>query len=538
MSFVGSMSTLATGTCSSRSAIASVASACTWMGSSPTPGATSRHGADRAFRIRGVEGREEVLAQQGLGVLTPRLVQQQGHHQQLDIHRCATPGPLRGGSGLSYADVVRQRHPKRPRSVVAVLVAPSAAELEPHGLSDLVRGDSPVVDELDEQTQPAAGAGRVRVVAQRRLVWTLVTHLDPDAAVGVPPAHPHGGTGVDESVGDDLTHEQHGIVNDVGAAGRGDQAAHQTASRAHAGRVGPQCLVERLWQGAQWFGSSRLLPRSIGDRKAARPWRLRAAHTLSHRPASLHRASSPPAGPAHGQGPIGPYPRLKSMEHCPGGGHGAGRGECWRPDVHLLNGLEVAAVAIDPAGPVTYCNAAAATRLGRNADALVGENGLELLFPPASAATVEEIHRRVVGGACWTGEMAVLGLDGAGRVSGASWSPVHAEGKPNGALILLEESSGDAGQARRVAKRLQRLALVTTELLTATDVEAVTEVVVFHMAEAAGATVSSLSVLVDPDTLALMGIAGGREGAASRWATYPVAPTPPPAKPSVRATQS
>ena len=199
----------------------------------------------------------------------------------------------------------------------------------------------------------------------------------------------------------------------------------------------------------------------------------------------------------------------------------------WRPHAHLLNGLEVAAVAIDPAGRVTYCNSAAVTRLGRNADALVGENGLELLFPPASAATVEEIHRRVLAGASWTGELPVLGLDGAGRVTGASWSPVHADGKPTGALILLEESAGDAGQARRVAKRLQRLAQVTTELLTATDVDAVTEVVVVHMAEAAGATVSSLSVLVDTDTLALMGIAGGREGAASRWATYPVSANTP-----------
>lgn len=199
----------------------------------------------------------------------------------------------------------------------------------------------------------------------------------------------------------------------------------------------------------------------------------------------------------------------------------------WRPHAHLLNGLEVAAVAIDPAGRVTYCNSAAVTRLGRNADALVGENGLELLFPPASAATVEEIHRRVLAGASWTGELPVLGLDGAGLVTGASWSPVHADGKPTGALILLEESAGDAGQARRVAKRLQRLAQVTTELLTATDVDAVTEVVVVHMAEAAGATVSSLSVLVDTDTLALMGIAGGREGAASRWATYPVSANTP-----------
>ncbi|MCW2866057.1 MAG: domain S-box, partial [Marmoricola sp.] len=75
--------------------------------------------------------------------------------------------------------------------------------------------------------------------------------------------------------------------------------------------------------------------------------------------------------------------------------------------------------------------------------------------------------------------------------------------------------------------RLGRLAVVTAELLTAEDVESVTEVVIVHMADATGATVSSLSVLVDPQTLALIGIRGGRPGAASRWATYPVAAATP-----------
>jgi GAF domain-containing protein len=75
--------------------------------------------------------------------------------------------------------------------------------------------------------------------------------------------------------------------------------------------------------------------------------------------------------------------------------------------------------------------------------------------------------------------------------------------------------------------RLGRLAAVSSELLTATDVDAVTEVVIVHMADAAGATVSSLSVQVDPSTLALIGMRGGRPGAASRWATYPVSASTP-----------
>ncbi|MCW2710151.1 MAG: putative regulatory protein [Marmoricola sp.] len=194
----------------------------------------------------------------------------------------------------------------------------------------------------------------------------------------------------------------------------------------------------------------------------------------------------------------------------------------WRRDLSLLDDLEVAAVAVDELGLVTYCNTSAATRFRRRPGALLGTNGLELLFSPSRAGTAQEIHARVLGGSSWTGEMAVLGPDGAERVIGISWSPLRANAVADGALILLEESTGDAAHARRLANRLQRLAAVTSELLAATDVEAITDVVVHQIADAADATVSSLSVLIDDETLALVGIDGGPGGAASRWATYPV----------------
>jgi GAF domain-containing protein len=89
-----------------------------------------------------------------------------------------------------------------------------------------------------------------------------------------------------------------------------------------------------------------------------------------------------------------------------------------------------------------------------------------------------------------------------------------------GALLLAgEHVTGDA-RARRLAERLTRLARVTAELLVADTEEDVTTIVVEHMADAAGATVGSLSLLIDDDTLALAGIRGGRKGAASRWARY------------------
>ena len=169
-----------------------------------------------------------------------------------------------------------------------------------------------------------------------------------------------------------------------------------------------------------------------------------------------------------------------------------------------------------------YGNSAAAARFVPQGTALRGEDALGLLFPATSAATIEEVLARVLRGLTWTGDLPVLGVDGTGAVTATAWSPVYENGAPVGALILVEEPTGNRSHARRLAHRLQRLAAVTTELLVATDVAEVTNVVIDHMAEAAGATVSSLSVLVDPDTLALVGMRGGRDGAASRWATYAV----------------
>src|SRR6476469_315818 len=75
--------------------------------------------------------------------------------------------------------------------------------------------------------------------------------------------------------------------------------------------------------------------------------------------------------------------------------------------------------------------------------------------------------------------------------------------------------------------RLGQLASVTTKLLAAEDVAAVTRIVTEDLADAAGAAFGSLPVLGDDDTLALAGIRGGNEGVEQRWATYPVADATP-----------
>jgi GAF domain-containing protein len=71
--------------------------------------------------------------------------------------------------------------------------------------------------------------------------------------------------------------------------------------------------------------------------------------------------------------------------------------------------------------------------------------------------------------------------------------------------------------------RLTRLARVTSELVTADTVEAVSRTVVAHGAEAVGATMAALTLLFDDgETVRLVGLSGGRPGDTEAWANYPV----------------
>jgi hypothetical protein len=80
------------------------------------------------------------------------------------------------------------------------------------------------------------------------------------------------------------------------------------------------------------------------------------------------------------------------------------------------------------------------------------------------------------------------------------------------------------------SRRLPRLADVTSALLTASSMEEVATVVTDELTEAADAAIGSLSVVLDEDTLALVGIRGVREGVAEQWATYPTAGITPAAE--------
>ena len=75
-------------------------------------------------------------------------------------------------------------------------------------------------------------------------------------------------------------------------------------------------------------------------------------------------------------------------------------------------------------------------------------------------------------------------------------------------------------EARRLEDRLTRLARVAADLGRAEDVQTVTDIVISQAADAVGATVASLSMVIDDDTIALVGMRGGKDGAPDRWATF------------------
>ena len=105
------------------------------------------------------------------------------------------------------------------------------------------------------------------------------------------------------------------------------------------------------------------------------------------------------------------------------------------------------------------------------------------------------------------------------------WTSVHDADGESAVLLVLAEPP-DQRAAGVLGGRLKVLASISAALLNAPDLATVTHVVIEHIADAAGATVASLSVLIDEDTLGLVGLRGGRSGVADRYRTYPLAGTP------------
>ncbi|MCY7395306.1 MAG: SpoIIE family protein phosphatase [Nocardioides sp.] len=206
-------------------------------------------------------------------------------------------------------------------------------------------------------------------------------------------------------------------------------------------------------------------------------------------------------------------------------------GASWRPDARFLDGLGVAALAVDVRGGVSYANTAAESLFGRASAGMQDQDLRSLLAEDADRGVVTGLLQHVLSGEGWTGELAMRDASSRRREMETTWSPVRAGAEVVGALLLVQDASPAPGaESRTLSGRLHKLAAVTAELVAAADLDEVTRVVTENLAGAAGATVGSLSLLLDETTLAMRGLYGGREGAASRWATYPVAGNTPAAE--------
>ena len=197
----------------------------------------------------------------------------------------------------------------------------------------------------------------------------------------------------------------------------------------------------------------------------------------------------------------------------------------WIGDLGHLNALAQAAFATDADGQIIFANTMARRRYRFLGEDLTRVTLADGLLPEGEQPVFVEIERQALAGQQWTGRLQVRRVDGTVRAADVSCSPLLHAGSIEGLICVVDDAVSDGGsgrEARRLEDRLTRLARVATDLGTAEDEETVTKIVISQAADAVGATVSSLSRLIDDDTLELVGLRGGLEGAASRWATFSV----------------
>lgn len=193
----------------------------------------------------------------------------------------------------------------------------------------------------------------------------------------------------------------------------------------------------------------------------------------------------------------------------------------------LLHAMDVPALVTDCHGRVLAGNDGAS----RLASGLAGADVVPAVFADADQAVATAALARVAAGQRWEGVLKVRSGRGPTQRT-VLWSPLPGEERPWGTLLRIAVGSpqvwtGDDEDGSRT-HHLARLARVTSELLFVDSIEGVTQVVIGHLADEASATVASLLVLDDvDDTLQLLGLRGGREGAAERWARFPVAANTP-----------
>jgi|tagenome__1003787_1003787.scaffolds.fasta_scaffold20982899_3 PAS domain S-box-containing protein len=190
-----------------------------------------------------------------------------------------------------------------------------------------------------------------------------------------------------------------------------------------------------------------------------------------------------------------------------------------------LDAVSQAALITDRDCRLIYVNAAAERLLGLRRDELLRRRLPEEVLAEDHRDAFREVSEQVLAGHMWQGELNAVHADGSTVPAEITCASLRRGDQVVGLVCAMSEAgeSFEHGHsAQRLAERLTGLARVNAELAIAEDLDTVTKVVISEAADAVGATVGSLSLLVDDDTLTLAGLRGGSEGAASRWTRYSV----------------
>jgi GAF domain-containing protein len=178
-------------------------------------------------------------------------------------------------------------------------------------------------------------------------------------------------------------------------------------------------------------------------------------------------------------------------------------------------------ITLDSEGRLVDANLAATRLLDLEPDTARGRPFEELAFLAPDRGGFREVLGLVLRGVPWNGELR-LSVGTSSTPAQLRVVPVEESGVLRGAVMVVDAVGASDVETAHLSERLTRLAGVAAELQSTRDLEHLTNVVISHMADAAGATTASLNVLVDDDTLAMVGLRGGPPGAGSRWATFPV----------------
>src|SRR4051812_9128771 len=186
-----------------------------------------------------------------------------------------------------------------------------------------------------------------------------------------------------------------------------------------------------------------------------------------------------------------------------------------------LDALPRPVIALDPRGRISRTNTEAERLFGADPESLTGRLLAEVAFAETDRGGFGQVVEMVAAGGDWHGIVQVVAPGRTHRMH-LRVAPVRDGDEVVGAVLTMDAAGPEGAGAAEVSERLTRLARVAGELQAANTMGGLTNVVVSHMAEAAGATTASLSVLVDDHTLALMGLTRGTTEASLRWATFPV----------------